>query len=84
MIRQIKEAKKFVFAKTLSVDILQPGVAIVNLESKDIDKNGQVLDSSNYRVRLDYSINPPTNAAVVLRNPIGLEVEGFTYERLTK
>ena len=84
VVRQIKEAKKFVFAKTLSVDILQAGVAIVNLETKDIDKNGQVLDSSNYRVRLDYSINPPTNAAVVLRNPIGLEVEGFTYERLTK
>lgn len=84
IIRHIKENKRLVFAKALAVDILTPGVVVVHLETKELDGNGALMESTNYRVRLDYTINPPTEAAVVLRNPIGLEVNGFTYERLAK
>ena len=84
IIRHIKENKRLVFAKAMAVDILTPGVVMVSLETKELDASGALLDTTNYRVRLDYSINPPTEAAVVLRNPIGLEVNGFTFERLAK
>lgn len=84
IIRHIKENKRLVFAKALAVDILTPGVVMVTLETKELDPNGGLMEIVNYRVRLDYSINPPKEAAVVLRNPIGLEVNGFTYERLVK
>lgn len=84
IIRHIKENKRLVFAKAMAVDILTPGVVMVSLESKELDASGALMDTTNYRVRLDYSINPPTEAAIVLRNPIGLEVNGFTFERLAK
>ena len=84
IIRHIKENKRLVFAKAEAVDILTPGVVMVHLQTRELDNNGALMDTSNYRVRLDYSINPPTEAAVILRNPIGLEVNGFTFERLAK
>ncbi|MEQ6436329.1 VirB8/TrbF family protein [Comamonas sp. w2-DMI] len=84
IIRHIKEGKKFIFAKTKNVDILQPGVAIVTLETEELDPNGGLLEKAHYRIRLDYSMSPPNDADLVLRNPIGLEIDGFTYERLVK
>lgn len=84
IIRHIKEGKRFVFGKSENVDILQKGVAIISLETKELDPSGGLLEKVNYRIRLDYTINPPRDADVVLRNPIGLEVDGFTYERLVK
>lgn len=84
VIRHIKEMKRLVFAKTLAVDILAPGVAVLNVETTEVDQSGASIAVVQYRVRLDYSINPPKEASVALRNPIGLEVENFSYERLAK
>lgn len=84
VLKHIKEEKRIVFAKSMTVDILQTGVAIVMLETNELDPNGHHMQKDQYRIRLDYTINPPTDEKVVLRNPIGLEIEGFTYERIVK
>lgn len=84
VLKNLKDGKKLIFAKTETVDFLQDGVAIVNLTTESIDQQGNVESTDNYRIRLDYTLTPPTDGQIILRNPIGLAVEVFTYERLSK
>lgn len=84
VLKNLKDGKKLIFAKTETVDFLQDGVAIVNLTTESIDQSGNVELTENYRIRLDYTLTPPTDGQIILRNPIGLAVEVFTYERLSK
>lgn len=80
VIAALSDGNKLLIAKTRSVDILQSGVAIVHIEQTEYDNRGSMVLKNNYRVRLDYSLEPPTDADQILRNPIGLVVEGFTYD----
>lgn len=84
IMKEIRDGKKLVFAESKSVDILQKGVSIVNLETQELDINGRLLKQKVYRVRLDYKVNPPIDAAVILKNPIGLTIEGFTFDEVSK
>lgn len=69
IIRHIKENKRLVFAKAEAVDILTPGVVMVHLQTRELDNNGALMDTSNYRVRLDYSIKPSNRSCGYFAKP---------------
>lgn len=59
-----------------SVDTSQRGIAFAFVETTDVSTTG-VTRRKSWRVRLDYSLDPPTKEADIYENPLGISITMF-------